>query len=73
MATVELKKWTYANGVEWSAFIDVVDDNTTASDYIRGCESNMDCPWWIDRDDYTQYFVAIYGDVYSGAWVHDVI
>lgn len=73
MATVELKKWTLNGGIEWSTFIDTVEDGVTAPEYIKGCESNMDEPWWSDRDEDTQYFVAVYGDRYSGEWVHNVL
>lgn len=73
MATVELKRWTFQHGIEWSQIIDLIEDNTTASEYIRACEANMDEPWWNDRDDDTNYFVEIYGDEYSGAWVDDIL
>lgn len=73
MAQVELKKWTFEHGIEWSQMIDIVDDGVTASEYITACDSNMDEPWWADADDDTNYFVAIYGETYSGAWVSDVL
>ena len=75
MRNVELSKWVYGKGIEWSQQIDTVDEDITAEEYIKACEANMDEPWWADRDSVTDYMIAIEDgyETLSEAWVNETL